>query len=125
MTILADVPVIAPVVPPAPSHPHAAQRFARDIARGWHILVDGEWLLVESVVRRSGVVSVATAGAPAQVLTSSLRWTRMPAEQVAFVSSLFPSQGALRSLPGFYEPVAGHMANPFEGSSPSPLGGVR
>lgn len=109
---------LAPVVVAEPT-PHQEPRFPSSIERGWHVQVDGVWLLVERV-DLDEKVRVTTATGETVTLPRTFRVpTRTPAEQFAYVASLFPSLG-------YYKPWgrrdAGPLANPFAGSGKTPLG---
>lgn len=92
-------------------------RRAHEVKVGWHVRVDGRWLLVV----RAGITPKDPIGPPfyfggGAMLTvhrQTILWTRDPGEQIAYIASVLPACD-------HYQPPR-PMATLYGGSAPSPL----
>lgn len=94
---------------------HSSYRWVGNIKRGYHVQAGDAWLLVEAVERVNGSILLVFTGGTAEMTKDDHVWSRTPAEQVYAVSAALPSINNVEQNLG--EP----LANPFNGSAPTPI----
>lgn len=92
-------------------------RWAAAVRVGWHVRVDGRWLLVERVHTEDAVHVVLWFVGGAMLTTGNQVWTRTPAEQIAYMSMLLPARDHYK--PGL------PIGTLYGGSASGPLVGLR
>lgn len=99
---------------------HARLRPARWVQIGWHVRVDGRFLLVAKVAEADGQVNLWFSDDSMLGVGGRVRlWVRTPADQIAYMSSVLP----MHTGPEHYVPPRRRpMATPFSGSAPERCG---
>lgn len=86
-----------PELPDGDAPPVGARRVATQISVGYHVRVEGRWLLVERVhIAEAWVVLWFAGAAMLSSAHGAMLWTRNPGEQIEYMAGLLPARDHYR-----------------------------